>query len=159
MKIPGFHSTYIALLVAAATVMVIEFFTGNVIDIHLHDTMFVISAVNIAGLFFLLIVILYLANRWLTGKSGKANLFLWLVLIATWLMWVLIAYLNIEDPTPAREYLDMSSLHSWSVYRRWVERIVTVVVIIFLFSQLAFWLYFTARIVYRLLKKKSTAPV
>lgn len=158
MRIPGFQTIYIALLIAAAIAMIIAFFTGSVIDIHLHDTMFVISATFITALFFLFTSILYLANRRLIGRPGKSNLFLWFVLIAAWLMWWVMLYFIFEDPPP-RRYLDVTSFQTYATYMLWVERIVMGVIIIFLFSQLAFWLYFIARIISGLIKRRSQGLV
>ena len=159
MKVQRFQTIYIGLLIAAATITVISLFEGKVIDIHLHDTMFVISPAPVFGLFFLFISLLYLANRWLIKISREANIFLWIVLITTWVMWGMMAYHNLMGSSPPARYLDASSFQSWTIYNLWIERIFVAVSVLFFFLQIAFWLYFIAMIISKLVRKKSQLPV
>lgn len=74
-------------------------------------------------------------------------------------MWVAMTYANLEDSSGTTKFIDASSYQSRAIYMRWVNEVVTVISVVFALAQLAFWLYFITRIVYRSLRKKSTTSV
>jgi heme/copper-type cytochrome/quinol oxidase subunit 1 len=150
---------YVTLIVLAGIFMLIYSFQLSTIDIHIHDTKFVIAYSHIAALLLIYLLSVGFANYWITTKRKQVSVFQWLVFvfIALFLFWILnILRLQPENGffhLNRKRYLDLTGWHNFNQFEE-VNKTITILFLVFLATQMIFWIYFFILVVKNLFLKK-----
>jgi len=141
--------------------LIIVFFTSKIIvsnsalDIHLHDTYFVISNIYMAVFFLPYLIFIYFSYRFIRRKNKSINVFISLFQIAGLSLFCLLLFLplnfmdSIGKPTRYYDFNTWNSLKEFSFYNEWVMITIFIIVI----SQLLFFIYFLIFVFKRLTVK------
>ncbi|MES1220811.1 MAG: hypothetical protein ABUT20_35250 [Bacteroidota bacterium] len=135
-------TAYIIFLGFLAGSILYFYFSPSTIDIHLHDTMFVISMSTI--LLFpvtLYMALLFIANHYLSTIRGKATAFQWLTFFAAVAM--SFSFIVLPGKNSALPYLDVSF---WTFYNVAVK-LMSIAFLSFLAIHAAFWIYWLFNII------------
>lgn len=90
---------YNLLLLTAILILIASFFTsGQILDIHLHDTMFVITIEYVFGLLIILLLLFWILH-WATRRFLFSKALIWIHVIASALssLFLAVALLYAED--------------------------------------------------------------
>lgn len=120
-----------------ALVIIASFQANASLDIPLHDTYFVTSRLQSAGLLAIMLGLMGLGYRWL----GVRRMTIWTALhIGGTILWsLLIVIPSVFMTDPARRYYQYESIASEGI-EEWMDlsRIITLTTLLFLLSQIIF---------------------
>ncbi len=130
---------YLALLVANLVGIILSCIFKGTVDIHLHDTMFVLSTSFLWKIFFLYNLLLFATNRFLSKSKGKVLLFQWIVYFVTIVLIILI-YVAIGFLNKPHDYLDIKSFRTFDDFELY-NWFLTLAFVILVALHALFWLY------------------
>jgi len=117
------------------------FFKGAVFDIHIRDTKLVIAHFYISLWLSFYVLLLTIANYWISKCRGKVSLLQWSVFLITALVCLWILYASLFQSTRYYNRTFVMNWHNFNQFQK-VNEITTILVFLFLLTHLAFWIYF-----------------
>jgi cytochrome c oxidase subunit I len=124
-------------------------FLGNsTVDIHLHDTLFVISQQYISSVLLGLLIVIYGFYKIIRQKRGSINKWVAFFHIIVTLLFIVLVAASIVYPfmgSVPRTYIDANS--GWFDEFFIFERIISTAALSFLLSQLIFIIYFAVEMI------------
>ena len=134
------YRAYLLLLIA---ILITAFISkGITIDIHIHDTKFVIAHFYISLWLSFYVLLLTIANYWISKYRGRTSLLQWLVFLITVLVCLWILFASLFQST--RFYGRTFDIDTWSKFNQFqkINEITSILTFLFILAQLSFWIYF-----------------
>jgi heme/copper-type cytochrome/quinol oxidase subunit 1 len=130
------------------------FFKGIVFDIHIHDTKLVIAHLYIGLWLSFYVLILTIANYWMSKYRNKVSLLQWIVFITTVLVffWILFAPF-FQSKRPPAGPIDLTAWQSFGQFQK-VNEITSILTFLFVLTHLSFWIYFLVFLIRKFILKK-----
>jgi heme/copper-type cytochrome/quinol oxidase subunit 1 len=141
------YKAYLLLMIALLATTFIS--RGMTIDIHFHDTKFLIAHFYISLFFLLYTLLLTIANYWISKYRNNVSFFQWIVFITSVMVffWILYASFLQSNRFPGGT-IDISTWHNFNQFQK-INEVTSILSLFFVLTQLAFWIYFLAFLVRR----------
>lgn len=142
MKLKIIDKAYLLLIFMITALGIIFIPKGTTIDIHIHDTKFVIAHFPICLIFLFYTLMLAGCNYWLNSFRKRVSTFQWVAFIITTLFVCLVEYSSIRRFNLVKnEYNDLSQWHAFYKFEE-EDKAITILSLVFVTLHLFFWIYF-----------------